>query len=285
MPNCHYPSFWTGGDVSWKTKYNWFNLCVSAETEVHANVLHHTYMKKNLINEFLLFCVFFRLFLSLLVCVCVCCVWCLVLILPLVVCWDPLGNTFPVPCTPEIEKTPKLSARQRRRLARQSEHCLVRGTSMMKLQTCDLWTQLLSVDVFQDVAAPSQHGCTVDRLQQEAEPRGDEMVCRGNRAGMTDGVQLVITVHTAQFLHFHTYQLTTEDEAWHNCSESSSSSSSGQVHLSDDEGSHTPHFPLHKLHHQSPIETIAADVWMRPEHGTDLRGGRLRNWSSSQMTF
>ncbi|XP_058505755.1 centrosome and spindle pole-associated protein 1-like isoform X2 [Solea solea] len=35
---------------------------------------------------------------------------------------DPLGNAFPVPRTPECEKTPQLSARERRRLAKQSQH-------------------------------------------------------------------------------------------------------------------------------------------------------------------
>ena len=36
-------------------------------------------------------------------------------------CWDPLGNTSPVPRTPEHEKAPLLSARERRRLTKHSQ--------------------------------------------------------------------------------------------------------------------------------------------------------------------
>ncbi|XP_039979346.1 centrosome and spindle pole associated protein 1-like [Xiphias gladius] len=42
---------------------------------------------------------------------------------------DPLGDAFPVPRTPEFEKTPQLSARERRRLAKQSQHPLERAAS------------------------------------------------------------------------------------------------------------------------------------------------------------
>ncbi|CAJ1057942.1 centrosome and spindle pole associated protein 1-like isoform X1 [Xyrichtys novacula] len=42
---------------------------------------------------------------------------------------DPLGDTFPVPCTPELEKTPLLSARERRRVARETQRPLDQGLS------------------------------------------------------------------------------------------------------------------------------------------------------------
>ncbi|XP_041800014.1 centrosome and spindle pole associated protein 1-like isoform X2 [Chelmon rostratus] len=66
---------------------------------------------------------------------------------------DPLGDAFPVPRTPELEKTPLLSARERRRLAKQSQRP-------------------------QDGAASSQpfdqhHDYTADRLQQGAGPSGE----------------------------------------------------------------------------------------------------------------
>ncbi|XP_070692820.1 centrosome and spindle pole-associated protein 1-like isoform X2 [Pempheris klunzingeri] len=84
---------------------------------------------------------------------------------------DPLGDAFPVPHTPEHEKTPLLSARERRRLAKQSQHPQDRAASSQPF---------------------GQHGeCTDHRLQQEAERssvgRGlDRTSRRGNTAGPVD---------------------------------------------------------------------------------------------------
>ncbi|XP_029298029.1 centrosome and spindle pole associated protein 1-like isoform X2 [Cottoperca gobio] len=82
---------------------------------------------------------------------------------------DRLGDAFPVPHTPEFDKAPQLSARERRRLAKQPRYP-------------------------QDGAASSQHD---DRLQQEAEPSGEgrsshrtsrlmALSRRGNTAGPVD---------------------------------------------------------------------------------------------------
>ncbi|XP_027140182.1 centrosome and spindle pole associated protein 1 isoform X3 [Larimichthys crocea] len=78
---------------------------------------------------------------------------------------DPLGDAFLVPRTPELEKSPLLSARERRRLAKQSQRP-------------------------QDRAASSQHD---DRLHQEAEAGcegrsrdGTGRRHRGNTAGPVD---------------------------------------------------------------------------------------------------
>ncbi|XP_070769650.1 centrosome and spindle pole-associated protein 1-like [Enoplosus armatus] len=93
---------------------------------------------------------------------------------------NPLGDAFPVPRTPELEKTPLLSARERRRLAKQSQHPQDRADSS---QPCGQ---------HEDYCAH-----TGGRLQQEAEPSGEgrsrdrtgrlmALGHRGNTAGPVD---------------------------------------------------------------------------------------------------
>ncbi|KAK5865218.1 hypothetical protein PBY51_016400 [Eleginops maclovinus] len=120
---------------------------------------------------------------------------------------DRLGEAFPVPHTPELAKAPQLSARERRRLAKQPQ--------------CT-----------QDGAASSQHEeystHSVDRLQQEVEPRGD------GRSYRTSRLKALIHRGTAA----------PED-------------------LSDDDGS-PPGFSLHNGNRRGSIDTVATDPWMRP---------------------
>ncbi|XP_010779395.1 centrosome and spindle pole-associated protein 1 isoform X2 [Notothenia coriiceps] len=87
---------------------------------------------------------------------------------------DRLGEAFPVPHTPELEKSPQLSARERRRLAKQPERTQDGASSQHE--------------------AYSAH--SGGRLQQEVEPRGDgrsyraaqlkALSRRGNTAGPED---------------------------------------------------------------------------------------------------
>ncbi|KAI3352031.1 hypothetical protein L3Q82_020843, partial [Scortum barcoo] len=90
---------------------------------------------------------------------------------------DPLGDAFPVPRTPELEKTPLLSARERRRLAKQS-------------QRPQDSSQLFGQHYYYS-------GHVGDRLQQETEPSGEgrsrvrtgrlmALSRRGNTAGPVD---------------------------------------------------------------------------------------------------
>lgn len=58
-------------------------------------------------------------------------------------CWDPLGDAFPAPHASELEKTSQLSARERRRLAKQSERPQVVCFTHTRTQTvhgCTYWT-------------------------------------------------------------------------------------------------------------------------------------------------
>ncbi|XP_049898888.1 centrosome and spindle pole-associated protein 1-like isoform X3 [Epinephelus moara] len=93
---------------------------------------------------------------------------------------DPLGDAFPVPQTPELEKAPLLSARERRRLAKQPQRPQDRAASSQPFSQRD------------DYSAHSGN-----RLQQEAEPSGDigsrdrtgrlmALSRRGNTAGAAD---------------------------------------------------------------------------------------------------
>ncbi|KAI4818791.1 hypothetical protein KUCAC02_004091 [Chaenocephalus aceratus] len=87
---------------------------------------------------------------------------------------DRLGEAFPVPHTPELEKAPQLSARERRRLAKQPQRTQDGASSQHE--------------------AYSAH--SGGRLQQEVEPRGDgrsyravqlmALSRRGNTAGPED---------------------------------------------------------------------------------------------------
>nr|XP_046262553.1 centrosome and spindle pole associated protein 1-like isoform X2 [Scatophagus argus] len=89
---------------------------------------------------------------------------------------DPLGDAFPVPRTPELEKTPRLSARERRRLAKQSQLPQDRAASCHSFSQHDHYAR--------------------NRLQQEAEPSGEGRsrdrtgrlvaLSRGNTAGPVD---------------------------------------------------------------------------------------------------
>ncbi|XP_059202020.1 centrosome and spindle pole associated protein 1-like [Centropristis striata] len=117
---------------------------------------------------------------------------------------DPLGDAFPVLHNPELGKAPPLSARERRRLAKQPQRPQDRAAS------------------------------TGDRLQQEAEPGAD-------RTGHLREVALGRRGNNA-----------------------------GAVDLSDDSSS-PPHFSLHNLNHQSSMETISTDPWMRPGTSDTLK--------------
>ncbi|KAM9356849.1 centrosome and spindle pole-associated protein 1-like [Symphorus nematophorus] len=124
---------------------------------------------------------------------------------------DPLGDAFPVPRTPESEKTSLLSARERRRLAKQSQRPQDRAASTQPF---------------------GQHDAdTGGRLQQEAEHSSegrsrDRTGRRGNTAEPVD--------------------------------------------LSDDDSS-PPRFSLHGLNHQSSVETVVTDPWMRPGTSDTLK--------------
>ncbi|XP_070819475.1 centrosome and spindle pole-associated protein 1-like isoform X1 [Chaetodon trifascialis] len=90
---------------------------------------------------------------------------------------DPLGDALPVPRTPELEKTPLLSARERRRLAKESQHHQGRAASSQHFDQHDDYTG--------------------NRLQQEAEAGGEAksqdrtgrlmaLSRHGNTAGLLD---------------------------------------------------------------------------------------------------
>uniref|UniRef100_UPI003AAFF8AA centrosome and spindle pole-associated protein 1-like isoform X2 n=1 Tax=Centroberyx gerrardi TaxID=166262 RepID=UPI003AAFF8AA len=74
---------------------------------------------------------------------------------------DPLGDAFPVPPTPERQKTPQLSARERRRLAKQSQPLQERAASREPIGHPDSYSH--------------QSG---SRRRREAEPSGE-----GRRTG------------------------------------------------------------------------------------------------------
>ncbi|XP_071313549.1 centrosome and spindle pole-associated protein 1-like isoform X2 [Trachinotus anak] len=130
---------------------------------------------------------------------------------------DPLGDAFPVPRTPEIEKTPQLSARERRRLAKQSQHLQERAASAGQHDNY------------------SAHAA--NRLQQEVEQRSE-----GRSRDRTGRLMAL----------------------------SRRGNTAGPVDLSDDDSS-PPHFSLHNLNHQSSIETVATDPWMRPGTSDTLK--------------
>ncbi|XP_026186465.1 centrosome and spindle pole-associated protein 1-like isoform X2 [Mastacembelus armatus] len=122
---------------------------------------------------------------------------------------DPLGDALPVPCTPELEKPPHLSARERRRMAKQSQHPQDQAASSKPIGS-------------------HEHSATYtrNRSQLEAEPRSDGTGRRGHTAGPVD--------------------------------------------FSDDDNS-PPRFSLHNLNHQSSIETVATDPWLRPGTSETLK--------------
>uniref|UniRef100_A0A3B4UMY9 Centrosome and spindle pole associated protein 1 n=1 Tax=Seriola dumerili TaxID=41447 RepID=A0A3B4UMY9_SERDU len=130
---------------------------------------------------------------------------------------DPLGDAFPVPRTPEFEKTPHLSARERRRLAKQSQHLQERAASVG--QHDDYSTH------------------TGNRLQQEVEQRSE--------GRSRDRTSLLMAL-------------------------SRRGNTAGPVDLSDDD-SFPPQFSLHNLNHQSSVETVATDPWMRPGTSDTLK--------------
>ncbi|XP_068181801.1 centrosome and spindle pole-associated protein 1-like isoform X2 [Antennarius striatus] len=89
---------------------------------------------------------------------------------------DPLGNAFGVPCIPEQEKSPLLSARERRRLAKHSQR------SQLQDQTA---------------SSQDQHDNYAGGVQQEADPSDDDwsqdraglvtaLSRHGNAAGILD---------------------------------------------------------------------------------------------------
>ncbi|XP_029368386.1 centrosome and spindle pole-associated protein 1-like isoform X2 [Echeneis naucrates] len=123
---------------------------------------------------------------------------------------DPLGDAFPLACTPDSEKTPQLSARERRRMAKQSLHLQERAGSIVEHDNCPTHTAV--------------------RLQQEAERRGEGRY-RGRKSCLTGP--------------------------------SHCGNTAGPVHLSDDD-SPPHHFSHHNLNHQSSVETLTMDPWMRP---------------------
>ncbi|XP_042349771.1 centrosome and spindle pole-associated protein 1-like isoform X2 [Plectropomus leopardus] len=133
---------------------------------------------------------------------------------------DPLGDAFPVPQTPELEKAPLLSARERRRLAKQPQRPQDRAASSQPF---------------------SQHGdyCSQSgsRLLQEAEPSGES----GNRDRTGRLMALGRRGNTA-----------------------------GPLDLSDDSCS-PPQFSLGNHNHQSSVETVSTDPWMRPGTSDTLK--------------
>ncbi|XP_035525770.1 centrosome and spindle pole associated protein 1-like isoform X1 [Morone saxatilis] len=130
---------------------------------------------------------------------------------------DPLGDAFPVPRTPEIEKTPQLSARERRRLAKQSQRPQDRAASSQPFGQRDDYTG--------------------DRLQQEEEPSGEE------RSRYRTGRLMAL---------------------------SRRGNTAGPEDLSDEDSS-PPRFSLHNLNHQSSVETVATNPWMRPGTSDTLK--------------
>ncbi|XP_040903340.1 centrosome and spindle pole associated protein 1-like isoform X2 [Toxotes jaculatrix] len=133
---------------------------------------------------------------------------------------DPLGDAFPVPPTPEFEKTPQLSARERRRLAKQSQHPQERAASSQSTGQHDDY---------------SAH--TGNRLQQEV-----EQISEGRSRDRTGRlIALSRRGNTAE-----------------------------PVTPSDDDFS-PPRFSLRNLNHQSSVETVATDPWMRPGTSDTLK--------------
>ncbi|XP_026214375.1 centrosome and spindle pole associated protein 1-like [Anabas testudineus] len=126
---------------------------------------------------------------------------------------NPLGDAFPAPHASELEKTSQLSARERRRLAKQSERPQGRAASSHYTGYRE---------------ERSSH--TGDRLQLEAEPRG-----QGRGRDRTGRLRAL----------------------------SHRGNTAGPGDLSDDDTS-PPRFSLHNLNHQSSLETVATDPWMRP---------------------
>ncbi|XP_060904751.1 centrosome and spindle pole-associated protein 1-like isoform X2 [Labrus mixtus] len=122
---------------------------------------------------------------------------------------DPLGDAFPVPRTPETEKTP-LSARERRRVARESQHPQDRAASSQPFRQHDDYRGR--------------------RWKQEAETSAE-----GRSRNRTGGLRAL----------------------------SRCGNTAEQFDLSDDNSS-PPRFSRQKLNHQSSVETLATDPWMRP---------------------
>ncbi|KAM7417115.1 hypothetical protein PAMA_016971 [Pampus argenteus] len=120
---------------------------------------------------------------------------------------DPLGDAFSVPQTPELEKSPHLSARERRRLAKQSQRP-------------------------QERAASGQH--------TDTEPSGEER--SRNRTGRL--MALSRRGNAAACL--------------------------GPADPSDEDSS-PPHFSPYNRNHQSSVETVATDPWMRPGTSDTLK--------------
>ncbi|XP_044220221.1 centrosome and spindle pole-associated protein 1-like isoform X1 [Thunnus albacares] len=133
---------------------------------------------------------------------------------------DPLGDAFPVQRTPELEKIPQLSARERRRLAKQSQRPQERAASGQH------------IGQFGDYSAH-----TGNRLQQDAEPSGEGR--SRNRTGRLMAL-------------------------------SRRGNTAGPVDLSDDDSS-PPHFSPYNRNHQSSVETVATDPWMRPGTSDTLK--------------
>uniref|UniRef100_A0A3B5B6F5 Centrosome and spindle pole associated protein 1-like n=1 Tax=Stegastes partitus TaxID=144197 RepID=A0A3B5B6F5_9TELE len=108
---------------------------------------------------------------------------------------DPLGDASPVPQTPELEKNRQLSARERRRIAKQSQHPQERAASSQPVRHHDDY---------------SAH--TANRLQQEAEPGGEwrslnrtgqpTALSRGGTAGKTSSSNLFDVIIHFLFLFF-----------------------------------------------------------------------------------
>ncbi|KAK2849525.1 hypothetical protein Q5P01_009359 [Channa striata] len=84
---------------------------------------------------------------------------------------DPLGDAFSVPHTSDLEKTPQLSARERRRLARQSQRPQVRASSSRSTGYHeDPFTRTGTVDLSDDDSPPSQFSLHNPKYQTSAEP-------------------------------------------------------------------------------------------------------------------
>ncbi|XP_036933606.1 centrosome and spindle pole associated protein 1-like isoform X2 [Acanthopagrus latus] len=122
---------------------------------------------------------------------------------------DPLGNTSPVPRTPEHDKAPLLSARERRRLTKHSQRPQDGAASSQSFGQHDDYTGM------------------GDRRSQNRTGHLMALSRRGNTAGPLD--------------------------------------------LSDDEEDSPPCFSLHSTDHQSSVETVSTDPWMRPGTSDTLK--------------
>ncbi|XP_047441957.1 centrosome and spindle pole-associated protein 1-like isoform X2 [Mugil cephalus] len=134
---------------------------------------------------------------------------------------DPLGEVSPVPHTPEQEKTRQPSARERRRMAKQSHRPQDRAASIQPAGHRD------------DYSAHSGN-----RLRRDAELGGGDWSSR-TRTDRQMGL-------------------------------SRRGNTAGPLDLSDDDSS-TPQFSPHNLNHQSSLETVVTDPWMRPGTSDTLK--------------